>query len=188
MKPTLLVLGLFALLIAAALVNDSLRTVKEGHHGLQLRMGRIVNKDESLPPGLHVIRPITDEIIQINTEVRMHEFNNRTFEDETTFAILRHAQLKGADLHGQLAGVVTGSIAASGRRAFPLLAAQHSFPPHVKCLLDQVPGKVRIATFRVNEQRPIAWSRSGAFLYVEFAEATSERFLKNGERRSSKVE
>ena len=85
MKPTLLVLGLFALLIAAALVNDSLRTVKEGHHGLQLRMGRIVNTDESLPPGLHVIRPITDEIIQINTEVRMHEFNNRTINWRVTY-------------------------------------------------------------------------------------------------------
>ena len=31
-------------------------------------------------------------------------------------------------------------------------------------------GSLNITSFRVNEQRPILWSRSGAFLYVEFAE------------------
>ena len=78
MKPTLLVLGLFVLLVGTALVNDSLRTVKEGHRGLQIRKGEIVHKNESLPPGLHVVRPITDEMIQISTEMREHVFGIRT--------------------------------------------------------------------------------------------------------------
>lgn len=78
MKAALLLISLILILLAVTLGIDSVRTVEEGHRGIQLRMGAILRGNESLPPGLHVIRPVTDQIIQIETEVRIHEFENHS--------------------------------------------------------------------------------------------------------------
>ena len=84
MKAALLLISLIVILLAVTLGIDSIRTVEEGHRGIHLRMGRILHMSESLPPGRHLIRPITDEIIQINTEVRILEFDYGTIKWQVT--------------------------------------------------------------------------------------------------------
>ena len=84
MKAALLLISLIVILLAVTLGIDSIRTVEEGHRGIQLRMGQILHMNESLPPGRHLIRPITDEIIQINTEARILEFDNGTIKWQVT--------------------------------------------------------------------------------------------------------
>ena len=84
MKAVLLLISLIVVLLALALGFDSFKTVEEGHQGLQLRMGKMVHGDETLSPGVHVVRPITDEIIPINTEVRTHEFDNHVIKWRVT--------------------------------------------------------------------------------------------------------
>ena len=84
MKAALLLISLLLILLAVILGINSIRTVEEGHRGIQIRMGQTLYGKESLPPGLHLIRPITDEIIQINTEVRILEFDNDTIRWRVT--------------------------------------------------------------------------------------------------------
>ena len=84
MKAALLLISLIVILLAVTLGIDSIRTVEEGHRGIHLRMGQILHMSESLPPGRHLIRPITDEIIQINAEVRILELDNGTIRWQVT--------------------------------------------------------------------------------------------------------
>ena len=84
MKAALLLISLIVILLAVILGINSIRTVEEGHRGIHLRMGQILHMNESLPPGRHLIRPIIDEIIQINTGVRILEFDNGTIKWQVT--------------------------------------------------------------------------------------------------------
>ena len=84
MKAVLLLISLIVGLLVLALGFDSIRTVEEGHRGIQLRFGEMVLGDESLPAGIHFIRPITDEVIPINTEVRIHKFDDRLIKWQVT--------------------------------------------------------------------------------------------------------
>lgn len=57
------------------LLVDSLYVVEEGNRGILLRFGKVVPPDEGIAPGLHVKRPITDDVKHVRTDVRVYEFS-----------------------------------------------------------------------------------------------------------------
>lgn len=62
-------------LLGFPLLIDTFYEVDEGHRGILLRFGKVISPDAGIPPGLHVKRPITDEVKHVNTDVRVYEFS-----------------------------------------------------------------------------------------------------------------
>lgn len=62
-------------LLGFPLLIDTFYRVDEGHRGILLRFGKVVSPDDGIGPGLHVKRPITDDVKHVNTHVRVYEYS-----------------------------------------------------------------------------------------------------------------